>query len=228
MADLDAIHEVDAWVQDASAGLVYSSTSRLACPSGLLVFESESEAPAAGEHVWQPSSRAAGSRERRAMVRACRALRVQIKGFEDDFRSAAGHAPRGGERLPLASTYRQYREWKRDIRDHAAAQIQALVRRRQRRSRARGRGRAAPGAAGAAPGPVAGPPGDGARVEAAKRREAVAQLSREKRHVKQQLKDYDAKFFKKHGRPPLKFEKEPIRDLYEAYHAIKARLAQCG
>jgi hypothetical protein len=49
-------------------------------------------------------------------------------------------------------------------------------------------------------------------------------LTKKKRLIKQQLKDYDARFMKKHGRPPLKFEKEPIRDLYEAYHAIKAKL----
>ena len=52
-------------------------------------------------HVWRPRS-GAGARERRHMVQACRALRMQIKGFEDDFLAAKGHAPRGGERAPLA------------------------------------------------------------------------------------------------------------------------------
>ena len=46
----------------------------------------------------------------------------------------------------------------------------------------------------------------------------------EKRRIKQQLKDYDQAFYKQHGRMPLKAEKEPIRDLYEVYHAIKAKL----
>ena len=64
-----------------------------------------------------------------------------------------------------------------------------------------------------------------ALYEIERQREAIARLSREKRHIKQQLKEYDVRFMKKHGRPPLKFEKEPIRALYEAYHAIKARLA---
>lgn len=59
---------------------------------------------------------------------------------------------------------------------------------------------------------------------AVRHREAIATLSKKKRQIKQQLKDYDARFVKKHGRPPLKFEKEPIRGLYETYHAIKANL----
>ena len=78
------------------------------------------------EHVWRPNRSRLG--ERREMVTACRALRMQIKKFEDDFIALRGHAPRGAERAPLASTYRQYREWKRDIRDHAASHIQAIVR----------------------------------------------------------------------------------------------------
>lgn len=52
----------------------------------------------------------------------------------------------------------------------------------------------------------------------------MVQLSKEKRQIKQQLKDYDARFTMRHGRPPLKFEKEPIRNLYESYHAVKAEL----
>jgi|TARA_B100000482_G_scaffold25418_1_gene16494 hypothetical protein len=204
---------LDGWLHDAAADLVHPS--RGVPTTRPFAFECESEAVTAAEHVWEPSTRAAGARERRAMVHACRALRIQIKSFEDDFRSVAGHAPRGGERVPLASTYRQYREWKRDIRDHAAAQIQALVRRGKRR------------AARYVPGSCASKTirsRDDTHFEIARRRDAVAQLSKEKRIVKQQLKDYDSKFIKKHGRPPLKFEKEPIRDLYEKYHAIKARI----
>ena len=48
--------------------------------------------------------------------------------FEEDFISQHGHAPKGADRAPLASTYVQYREWKRNIRDHAAIQIQAFYR----------------------------------------------------------------------------------------------------
>ena len=48
--------------------------------------------------------------------------------FEEDFVSQHGHAPKGADRAPLASTYVQYREWKRNIRDHAAIQIQAFYR----------------------------------------------------------------------------------------------------
>lgn len=50
-------------------------------------------------------------------------------------------------------------------------------------------------------------------------------LSKEKRHIKQLLKDYDLRFKKRYGRPPLKFEKEPIRELYEAYNTIKIQLS---
>ena len=138
-----------------------------------------------GVHRWRPDDES-----RRHMVQACRALRMQIKSFEDDFQSSNGHLPRGSERQPLASTYRQYRQWKRDIRDHAALQIQALV-----------------------------------RSKLARRRKALRLLLHEKRHLKQQLKDYDHTFLQTHGRLPQKHEKEPIRDLYELYHSIKAQLA---
>ena len=100
--------------------------------------------------TWEPTI-AAGARERRRMVTACRTLRAQIKRceqirplgryvvshglivrvvfrFEEDFISQHGHAPKGADRAPLASTYVQYREWKRNIRDHAAIQIQAFYR----------------------------------------------------------------------------------------------------
>ena len=67
-----------------------------------LQFKKEFEQRCSAEHVWlQPLS----TRERRAMVHACHALRTQIKCFEDEFSLAAGHVPRGGERLPLASTH---------------------------------------------------------------------------------------------------------------------------
>ena len=53
----------------------------------------------------------------------------------------------------------------------------------------------------------------------------IDQLSKRKHHIKQQLKDYDARFLQKHGRPPVKFEKEPIREKYESYRAIKSEIA---
>ena len=103
--------------------------------------------------------------ERRRTVHACRALRAQIRRFEDAFTvqhssstssssssstnaapphspgagaspllrrssssSSSTGAPKGADRLPLESTYAQYREWKKCIRHHAASQIQALAR----------------------------------------------------------------------------------------------------
>lgn len=67
--------------------------------------------------------------ERKRTVAACRALRAQITQFEDAFIKMHGRAPKGfSERAPLASTYTQYREWKRAIRADAACRIQALFR----------------------------------------------------------------------------------------------------
>lgn len=67
--------------------------------------------------------------ERKRTVAACRALRAQITQFEDAFIRMRGRPPKGAaERAPLASTYMQYREWKRAIRADAACRIQALCR----------------------------------------------------------------------------------------------------
>lgn len=67
--------------------------------------------------------------ERKRTVAACRALRAQITKFEEAFIQMHGRAPKGAaEREPLASTYMQYREWKRAIRTDAACRIQALCR----------------------------------------------------------------------------------------------------
>lgn len=67
--------------------------------------------------------------ERKRTVAACRALRAQITRFEDAFFQLHGRPPKGAaERAPLATTYSQYREWKRAIRADAACRIQALFR----------------------------------------------------------------------------------------------------
>lgn len=67
--------------------------------------------------------------ERKRTVAACRALRAQIARFEEAFIKMHGRPPKGAaERAPLATTYAQYREWKRAIRADAASRIQALAR----------------------------------------------------------------------------------------------------
>jgi DNA replication and checkpoint protein len=67
--------------------------------------------------------------ERKRTVAACRALRAQITRFEEAFIALHGRPPKGAtERAPLATTYAQYREWKRAIRADAACRIQALFR----------------------------------------------------------------------------------------------------
>jgi len=62
-------------------------------------------------------------------VAACRALRAQITRFEDAFIKVHGRPPKSAmDRAPLATTYAQYREWKRAIRADAASRIQAIMR----------------------------------------------------------------------------------------------------
>jgi hypothetical protein len=53
-----------------------------------------------------------------------------------------------------------------------------------------------------------------------------ADLQARKRELKQQLKQYDMSFARRHGRMPVKAEKEPIRHLYEAYNNLKAEIAR--
>jgi hypothetical protein len=52
----------------------------------------------------------------------------------------------------------------------------------------------------------------------------LSDLQARKRDLKQQLKHYDMNFARKHGRMPVKSEKEPIRNLYENYNALKSQI----
>ena len=74
------------------------------------------------------------------LLRGCQALREEIATFEAGFkREHGGRPPKGQERLPLASTYQQYRQWKRLIREGASRVLQRMVRRwRARRGRVEG------------------------------------------------------------------------------------------
>ena len=56
----------------------------------------------------------------------------------------------------------------------------------------------------------------------------IAQLRLDKRNIKKKLRAYDAQFVAKHGRSPTRFEKEPIRGLYELYYSAKERLRKLG
>ena len=141
--------------------------------------------------------------DRKLAVRACRVLRLQIKAFEDAFAETSKRRPRGSDRRPLASTYRQYRDWKRCIRHDAAAAIQGLCRKRRARPMVR------------APQPPV-------------QQSTIAQLRLDKRNIKKKLRAYDAQFIAKHGRSPTRFEKEPIRGLYELYYSAKERLRKLG
>ena len=115
--------------------------------------------------------------DRKLAVRACRVLRLQIKAFEDAFAETSKRRPRGSDRRPLASTYRQYRDWKRCIRHDAAAAIQGLCRRRRARPMVSS--------------PRPRPP-----------ESTIAQLRLDKRNIKKKLRAYDAQFIAKHGRSP--------------------------
>lgn len=191
---------------------------------------------------WHPRGRGRQTlaMERRRMVQACRALRMQIKRFEDTFANQHGHVPKGRERLPLSSTYAQYREWKKNIRDHAAGQVQALFRgfrlrqwfKRARQLAADAKHEAATLSQGAGLGVVAeaklGGRADSRQLKQADQtpEAGMSELQQEKKRIKQQLKAFDANFIRTHGRMPSKSEKEPIRDLYELYHAVKVQIKQ--
>jgi hypothetical protein len=272
--------------------------------------------------------------ERKRTVAACRALRAQIQRFEDAFVQLHGRPPKGaGDRAPLATTYAQYREWKRAIRADAACRIQALFRgsrcrwlllrnnsnnsviTRIVRKRA---GRAHSALTTTAMVPVTdntstvndtiavpfeiedsdpmtspesiksgnivsslspqwanqlipprlnpGSPNDGFHMNdnnnntghtstttLANARSPMhtgsgnssqsssptdhspdstlinmtfAELQARKRDLKQQLKQYDMNFARKHGRMPVKSEKEPIRHLYESYNTLKSQITE--
>lgn len=219
--------------------------------------------------------------ERKRTVAACRALRAQIQRFEDAFVQLHGRPPKGNaERAPLATTYAQYREWKRAIRADAACRIQALVRGAQTRSLLLRNGFLSsrillkrPGRPGAAnimnqisiPVEIGEQPASESSSFAASqpptlapqwastvvrrrseeynspsRRSAAAnavaaadgnlsnmtldELQSRKRELKRQLKQYDMNFARRHGRMPVKAEKEPIRHLYENYNALKNQI----
>lgn len=240
--------------------------------------------------------------ERKRTVAACRALRAQIQRFEDAFIQAHGRAPKGtAERAPLATTYAQYREWKRAIRADAACRIQALFRGASTRwmllrsnnpaaSRVVVRRAGRPnetlpdlnlpveisdsdqdqtqsGAESDSSGPmptarqhpapqwparhlrprvsddrpIASPepkvppsnrspsppstPSASSPLPADLSNLSLSDLQGKKRDLKQQLKQYDVSFARRHGRMPVKAEKEPIRHLYEAYNALKNQIS---
>lgn len=239
--------------------------------------------------------------ERKRTVAACRALRSQIQRFEEAFMQLHGRAPKGAtERAPLATTYAQYREWKRAIRADAACRIQALFRGASTRWKLlRGTNarlaRVVMARAGRttfskplpqlsltsgvdnepvnlSPMPSPLPRNDRAievykgdkdqtpphwsSMQASRRGSGdrdfknpssvgypsspppsannpsntdmsymtLSELQNRKRDLKQQLKQYDMNFARKHGRMPVKVEKEPIRHLYETYNSLKTRI----
>jgi len=246
--------------------------------------------------------------ERKRTVAACRALRAQIARFEDAFIHLHGRAPKGAaERAPLATTYAQYREWKRAIRADAASRIQALFRgacmrwllmknddprfkkvvmnragRPERRfvqeipdstyperhtkpltlnTNRRGDANDAHfgvevyyqepsnGSINSNSSPSSRkssrdddhdlaysvtssvPKSYSLRTETSSSSQpsfngmTFAELQTRKRELKQQLKQYDMEFFNRHGRMPVKQEKEPIRHLYENYNSLKNRIS---
>lgn len=241
--------------------------------------------------------------ERKRTVAACRALRAQITRFEEAFIQLHGRPPKGAaERAPLATTYAQYREWKRAIRADAACRIQALFRGASTRwmllrsnnpqisriiatkagrrgfisrndsaqsqtvldelsipaeiGEGRPSGRGSPGMdmqgtgqtivpqwggeivrrrAGSnefattspIPRPAASPvASSGSRYSEDLARLSLPELQARKRELKQQLKQYDMSFARRHGRMPVKAEKEPIRHLYERYNALKGHIGE--
>lgn len=240
--------------------------------------------------------------ERKRTVAACRALRAQIQRFEDAFIALHGRAPKGAaERAPLATTYAQYREWKRAIRADAACRIQALFRGANTRwkllrlnnpaltrvvmkkaGRSKGvenivdqisipveigqsdhdRSASIPLAPSSSTASSLSGHGQALAPQWASKiarrkssdqnslptassgshytspsspqqstlssdanKVSLAELQNRKRDLKQQLKQYDMNFARRHGRMPVKAEKEPIRHLYESYNALKNQIS---
>jgi len=254
--------------------------------------------------------------ERKRTVAACRALRAQITRFEEAFVQLHGRPPKGAtERAPLATTYAQYREWKRAIRADAACRIQALFRGASTRwmllrsnnpklskvvrTRAGRRGfvlsnDTAPSSIGGQssvleelsipaeigdnrqesvlstnargapsldvhilgsnqtlvpqwgdqihrrrsgssdfnsnntpiPRPASPVVSANPRTSGDLNNLSLPELQACKRELKQQLKQYDMSFARRHGRMPVKAEKEPIRHLYERYNALKSHIGE--
>lgn len=194
--------------------------------------------------------------ERKRTVAACRALRAQISRFEEAFIRLHGRPPKGAaDRAPLATTYAQYREWKRAIRADAACRIQALFRGalcrwmllrsgntqmveviRNRAGQRRNLPPSIPtdgdeARSLAAPSPWSQDPFPDQPSQQQSAQEDLSQLpaaelQMRKRDLKQQLKKYDIEFVQRHGRMPLKAEKEPIRHLYESYNRLKGQINQ--
>jgi hypothetical protein len=186
--------------------------------------------------------------ERRRSVAACRALRAQITRFEDASVQLHGRNPRGAvERSPLATTYAHYRYWKRVIRADAVCRIQALFRGTSTRwmllrsnnpeiskvvrTRAGWRGFALPNDIAPIPGSrnsvleelsVPADIGDNRQDSALSSNARLYELQVRKQELKYQLKQYDRDFVIQYGRVPDKAEKEPIRELYERYNALKS------
>lgn len=97
--------------------------------SGHQRFSSNSSTASAASQSTYLRTLTSTAAERKRTVAACRALRAQITRFEEAFIKVHGRPPKGAvERAPLATTYAQYREWKRAIRADAACRIQALYR----------------------------------------------------------------------------------------------------
>jgi len=55
-----------------------------------------------------------------------------------------------------------------------------------------------------------------------------SELKTRKRELKQQLRQYDMKFFEQHGRMPVKLDKVPIRQLYKNYKSINNCISARG
>ncbi|GKZ00324.1 hypothetical protein MPSEU_000985300 [Mayamaea pseudoterrestris] len=289
-----------------------TQNSPSASPVGLDAYRTSN---AATTTLIQPSNRllTSSNSERKRTVAACRALRAQIQRFEDAFKDVHGRLPKGAsERAPMATTYAQYKEWKRAIRTDAACRVQALFRgayvrlmllrgkdprmtrvvlgragRRKasdsiimsqislpveigqaddqgssmlsppappraspvtdpnippgqnlpwaskivRRRSSSDRGDASPTMSATPSGPTS--PSELARTSSLTSISSntpdfegleLPELQGHKRDLKQQLKQYDMNFARRHGRMPVKAEKEPIRHLYEAYNLLKSKI----
>jgi hypothetical protein len=187
----------------------------------------EEEDKSGSNHHHRIPNFTAAERKSTILAGSSRALRSQISRFEDAFFKEHGRPPkRPADRAPMATTYAQYRKWKKEIRGDAACRIQALFRGSSTRSKNRITVHCASGST-----RIILKRADPSLSEFDINQTSIpddtmAELQARKSDLKLQLKTYNTAFAHKNGRMPNKAEKEPIRYLYESYNRLKSQIKE--
>ncbi|KAK2947154.1 hypothetical protein BLNAU_17930 [Blattamonas nauphoetae] len=165
------------------------------------------------------------------MISKAKQLMYQIRAFDQEFSRKHNHAPKRGDRAPIADKVEQYKTMRNELRDFAAVLIQSTWRmykakqyaeqmRKERQSF------------------LSNPLPLIERRLIVQRRQArrsedmhqyshdVNQLRAEKQLVKMELKRFDKIFTVAMGRSPGRYDKEPLRSLYQRYKTLTSMLSQ--